>query len=161
MGSVSWGCVCWGSSGSVSLALFFRSASAALCFAKGQVQGAKLLGIVLLVVGLGLPLAYFVSFALSMKQQIVNQGLKRPRHVYTLVLTERAKGISVSNETEHADYEWKKIHHVYRGLLDTYIFITPARGFILPHHCIEEGEEELWDLIRRKVDPLRTTDLRK
>lgn len=135
--------------------------SAALCFVKGQVQGAKLLGAVLLVVGLGLPLAYFASFALSMKQQIVSQGLKRPKLVYTLVLTDKAKGIGVSNETEQADYEWKKTHHVYRNLLDTYLFITPARGFILPHHCIEEGEDALWDLIRRKVPQERTTDLRK
>lgn len=135
--------------------------SAAICFIMGHVRGAKLLGTVLLLVGTGLPLSYFATFASSMKQQILSQGLKRPKHVYTLVLTEKAKGISVSNETEHAEYEWKKVHHIYRNLLDTYIFITPARGFILPHHCIEEGEEELWNLIRRKVDPLHTTDLRK
>lgn len=136
-------------------------ASAAVCFVMNHVSGAKLLGTVLLVVGLGLPLTYFTSFALSLKQQVITQGLKRPKHVYTLVLTERAKGISVSNETEQAAYEWKKIHHVYRDTLDTYLFITPARGFILPHHCIEEGEDALWDLICRKVPAERRTDLRK
>lgn len=135
--------------------------SAAICFVMGHVRGAKLLGSVLLIAGLGLPLSYFATFASSMKQQVLTQGLKRPKHVYTLVLTERAKGIGVSNETEQADYEWKKIHHVYRDTLDTYLFITPARGFILPHHCIEEGEDALWDLICRKVPAERRTDLRK
>ena len=135
--------------------------SAAVCFIMGHVRGAKLLGGVLLLVGLGLPMSYFATFASSMKQQILAQGLKRPKHVYTLVLSEKAKGIAVSNETEHAEYEWKKVHHVYRDLLATYIFITPARGFILPHTCIEEGEEALWDLLRKKIPEERRTDLRK
>ena len=135
--------------------------SAVICFVMGHVRGAKLLGTVLLLVGLGLPLSYFATFASSMKQQIVNQGLKRPKLVYTLELSEKAKGISVSNETEQAAYEWKKIHHVYRALLDTYLFITPARGFILPHHCIEEGEDALWELISKKVPAERRTVLKK
>lgn len=135
--------------------------SAVICFVMGHVRGAKLLGTVLLLVGLGLPMSYFATFASSMKQQIVNQGLKRPKLVYTLELSEKAKGISVSNETEQAAYEWKKIHHVYRDLLDTYLFITPARGFILPHHCIEEGEDALWELISKKVPAERRTVLKK
>lgn len=135
--------------------------SAVICFIMGHVRGAKLLGSVLLLVGLGLPLSYFATFASSMKQQVLSQGLKRPKLVYTLVLSEKAKGISVSNETEQADYEWKKVHHVYRDLLATYIFITPARGFVLPHQCIEEGEDALWDLLRKKIPESRRTDIRR
>ncbi len=135
--------------------------SAAICFAMSHVRGALLLGWVLAIVGLGLPFTYFSTFANSMKQQILAQGLKRPRHVYTLVLSERAKGISVSNEKEHADYEWKNVHHVYRDLTATYLFITKDRGFILPHQCIEEGEDALWDLLRKKIPELRRSDIRR
>ncbi len=135
--------------------------SAAICFCMSHVRGAKLLGWVLLIVGLGLPFSYFSSFAVSMKQQILAQGLKRPKHVYTLVLYEKAKGISVSNDKEHADYEWKIVHHAYRDQLATYLFITKERAFILPHSCIEEGEDALWQLLYKKLPVERCTDLRK
>lgn len=136
-------------------------ASAAICFLMNHVRGAVLLGSVLALVGIGMPLSYFGSFAASLKKQILTLGLSRPQHVYTLILTEKAKGIGVSNEKEHADYEWKQVHHIYRDELATYLFMTRERAFILPHFCIEEGEDALWKLICKKVDKARTTDLRK
>jgi hypothetical protein len=135
--------------------------SAAVCFFMNHVRGAVLLGWVLTLVGIGLPLSYFATFASSLKQQILSQGLKRPKHVYTLVLSERAKGISVSNETEHVDYEWKNVHHVYRDQTATYLFMNQARGFVLPHQCIEEGDDALWELLRKKVPEQRRTELYK
>ena len=136
-------------------------ASGCVCLFMNHIQGAVLLGTVLMIVGLGLPLAYFASFALSVKQQVVASDLRRPRHVYTLELTPKAKGIAVSNEKEHAEFEWKKIHHAYRDLMATYLFITPRRGFILPHDCVEEGEDALWELLQKKLPADRCTDIRK
>ena len=133
--------------------------SAAICFIMNHVRGAVLLGWVLLLVGTGLPLSYFSSFAASMKQQILTQGLKRPQLVYTLELTKKGKGICVDNGREHADYAWKDVHHVYQDKEATYLFMTPARAFILPHFCIEEGEEALWELICEKIDAKRRTVL--
>lgn len=130
----------------------------AVCFVMNHVRGAVLLGSVLLLVGLGMPLSYFATFASSLKKQILALGLVRPLHVYTLVLTEKAKGIRVSNEKEQADYEWKQVHHVYRDTLATYLFITKERGFILPHDCIEEGEDALWNLLRKKLPAERRTE---
>lgn len=135
--------------------------SAIVCFIMNHVRGAVLLGGVLMFVGLGLPLSYFASFSASIKSQILRMGLSRPQHVYTLVLTQKASGISVSNEKEQADYEWKMVHHVYRDVLATYLFMTKERAFILPHSCIEEGDDELWKLITKKVPAERCTDLRK
>ena len=136
-------------------------ASGCVCLFMNHIQGAVLLGTVLMIVGLGLPLAYFASFALSVKQQVVASDLRRPRHVYTLELTAKAKGIAVSKEKEHAEFEWKKIHHAYRDLMATYLFITPRRGFILPHDCVEEGEDALWELLQKKLPADRCTDIRK
>lgn len=134
---------------------------AAVCFVMGHVRGAKLLGTVLLMVGIGMPFSYFSAFAGSMKRQILTLGLSRPQHVYSLELTAKAKGIAVSNEKEQASYEWKMVHHAYRDLLATYLFITKDRAFILPHDCCEEGEDALWELIRGKLPAERCTDLRK
>lgn len=135
--------------------------SAIICFAMRHVQGAVLLGTVLLAVGLGLPAVYFGSFFSSVKKEVINQGLKRPRLVYTLTLTEKNKGIAVTNETQKAEYEWKQVHHAYRDTLATYLFITRDRAFILPNECVEEGEDELWKLLMWKLGALRCTDLSK
>ena len=95
-----------------------------ICLYMSHVRGASLLGFVLMLVGIGLPLSHFGNFAASMKRQILAMGLKRPQHVYTLVLTDKAKGIAVSNDREKADYEWKIVHHVYRDVLATYLYRT-------------------------------------
>lgn len=135
------------------------SVSAIICFAMNHVQGANLLGTVLLVVGLGVPAVYFTTFFSSLKQQILLHGLKRPKLVYTLELTGKAAGIAVRNETEQAEYEWKRVFHAYRDREATYLFITRDRGFILPHSCVEEGEDALWALISKKLPPERRTVL--
>ena len=136
-------------------------ASACICFLMNQVEGAVMLGTVLLVVGLGMPTVYFATFFSSLKKQVLASGLKRPQLVYTLELTEQAKGIGVSNEKEQAAYEWKSVFHVYRDTLATYLFMTRDRAFILPHTCIEEGDDALWQLLAKKVPKERCTDLRK
>ena len=135
------------------------SVSAIICFIMHHVEGAILLGSVLLLVGLGMPLVYFVSFFSSLRKQILSQGLKRPQKVYTLCLTEKANGIGISNDREQADYKWKDVHHVYRDQIATYLYMTPGRAFILPHTCIEEGWEELWKLLEKKIPAEKRTIL--
>lgn len=135
--------------------------AACICFIMNHVNGAVMLGTVLLVVGLGMPAVYFGTFFSSLKKQVLAYGLKRPQQVYTLELTDKAKGIGVSNEKEQAAYEWKSVFHVYRDTLATYLFMTRDRAFILPHTCVEEGEDALWELLNKKVPEARRTDLRK
>lgn len=135
--------------------------SAAICYYMNHVDGAVLLGNVLLTIGLGMPLVYFATFFSSLKKQVLHHGLKRPQLVYTLELTQKETGIRVYNEKEQAEYPWKQVFHVYRDTLATYLFLSPDRAFILPHTCIEEGEEALWKLLNKKVPEKRRTDLRK
>lgn len=132
----------------------------AVCFVMNHVRGAVLLGFVLMFVGVGMPLSYFANFASSLKKQILAQGLSRPQHVYTLILTEKAKGIQVFNEKEHADYEWKRVHHVYHDLYATYLYITPQRAFLLPHTCIEEDPDALLQLLKKKLPSEKITILK-
>lgn len=136
------------------------SISACICFIMKHVEGAVMLGTVLLIVGLGMPALFLLNFHKSLKSQILANGLTRPQEVYTLDLDEKSNKIHVKNQTEQAEYPWNKIHHVYRDTLATYLFITPQRAFILPHTCVEEPED-LWALIHKKVPQEKTTDLRK
>lgn len=121
--------------------------SAAICLTRPQ---GTVLGIVLAVVALGLPCAYFLSFFLSVNQQIRAQGLSsRPLRAYILTMEEQDKLIHIANEREHVDYPWKKVHHVYRDTLATYLYVTPRQAFILPHTCVDP--DKLWSLMEKKL----------
>lgn len=135
--------------------------SACICFLMRQVDGAILLGAVLLIVGLGMPCIYFLSFFRSLNRQIIENDLLRPKKVYTLHLTDGDAGIAVDNGREHVDYRWSNVYRVYRDTLATYLYITPERAFLLPHDCVEESADALWKLIGRNVPSDRIVDLRK
>lgn len=137
------------------------SVSACICFLMRQVDGAVILGTVLLIVGLGMPCIYFLNFFRSLNRQIAANDLSQPKKVYALCLTDKAKGIAIENDREHADYGWADVHCVYRDKLATYLYITPERAFILPHDCIDESPDALWALIARNVANDRIVDLRK
>lgn len=133
--------------------------SAVICLSMDRIRGGTFLGVVLLTVGLGLPCAYFLSFLLSVNQQIRQMGLARPKRVYTLTFGEQDKLIHIVNEKDHLDYPWKKVHHVYRDLTATYLYVTPRQAFILPDTSLEVEPEELLTLIRRKISPEKYTEI--
>lgn len=133
---------------------------ACVCFLMHHVDGAVMLGCVLLLVGLGMPLVYFATFFSSLKKEVLKHGLSRPQNVYTLTLTPKAQGIGIRNETEQADYSWKDVFHVFRDHDATYLYMTPDRAFILPHDCIPEGPDALWELVTKKLPADRCTVLK-
>lgn len=123
--------------------------SGLICYALARVEGAVMLGTLLLVIGLGLPVFYFVTFFFSLLKQI--RMHKLPRCVYTLTLDAGSKTISIANDQEQISYEWKKVHHVYQGKTATYLYANPVRAFILPHYFVEGGKDALWTLLRKKL----------
>lgn len=131
---------------------------AMVCYGMHHVEGAVMLGTVLLIVGLGMPISYFTAFFTSLSKQIKTQGL--PKKVYTLHLSTNARGIAIENDREHADYAWKDVFHVYRDKNATYLFMAPTRAFILPHACVEEGADALWSLLRQKLPVEKCTALK-
>lgn len=136
------------------------SPCALVCYLMNHVDGAVMLGTVLLIVGLGMPIFYFADFFLSLRKQVIAQGLKRPQNVYNLELTKEKKGIHISNGKESADYAWKDVYHVYRDTICTYLYMTPARAFLLPHTCLGDHEpDELWALITSQIPAEKTTVL--
>ena len=133
-------------------------ASAALCFTRTGTPGAMLLGNVLLAVGLGLPCVYFAYFFSSLNRQVRQQGLTRPQKVYTVTLEDKAKGILADNGREQLHYEWKSVHHAYRNLTATYLYLTPQRALILPHSCMEDPDQ-LWALLTKRLPKEKCTRL--
>ena len=121
--------------------------SAIICFIMHKVDGAVLLGSVLLVVGLGMPVVYFLSFFLNLKEEIKKQKLKDGRYVYTVNLDSSA--IHVRNDKEEANYQWDKAYKAYRNYDAIYLYITSERAFIIPSDKTEQ--DKTWDLITKKM----------
>lgn len=132
---------------------------AIVCFLMHHVDGAVLLGSVLLAVGLGMPAVYFSTFFSSLHKEIKNQKLKPARQVYTLELTGQPDGIFIRNKTEKATYKWEQVFHVYKDKNATYLFLSAQRGFILPHECVPNGGDSLWELITSMLPDTRCTIL--
>ena len=132
---------------------------ACVCYIMHHVDGAVMLGTVLLTVGLGMPLVYFLTFFSSLKKECKNQKLTPPRLVYTLELSDKPDGIFIRNKKEKATYKWEQAFHAYRDKDATYLFLTAARGFILPHDCVAEGSDALWTLISQMLPEDRRTIL--
>lgn len=133
---------------------------ACICFLMHHVSGAIMLGTVLLLVGLGMSLSYFLLFFHSLRVQIKQLGLYVPKLFYSLELSPKADGIHIDNGKEQADYQWKQVHHVYRDKDATYLFITPQRAFILPHDYVQGDIDELWAFLQKKLSSDRCSVLR-
>lgn len=131
------------------------SAAAVICFVLHARRGAVLLGSILLVVALGLPAAYFLSFYLSLRKQ--SAGLAGEKHVYTLELHDDDRGIAVDSGDEHAAYPWEQVFHIYRTETASYLYITPQRAYLIPHGCVKGGADSLWALAGRWIPEDRQT----
>lgn len=126
-------------------------AAAALCFILHARRGAVLLGGALLAVALGLPAAWLLNFGVSLRRQAKAAGLSGGKHVYTLELQDDEAGVAVDSGKERAAYSWEQVFHVYRNKTASYLYITPQRAFLIPHDCVEGGEDALWNLFGRCI----------
>ncbi len=130
--------------------------SAIISFIMHTVDGAVMLGLVLLLVGLGVPVVYFVNFFLSLQKQVKLQNLNPPRLVYTLHFEENSDAIEISNETEHVRYQYKDVYHAYYEKDSIYLFITKDRAFLLPLSLLED-QDKMWNLLVTKLGTERCT----
>jgi len=129
-------------------------AFALACFAfRDSRGGAVLLGVVLLLVGLGLPAAYVVSFLLSVRKQSRHMGLDGTRTAYTLHL--RDEGIQVVSGKETAEFQWEQLFRAYRVPGCIYLYVSQQRAFLLP----EAGQgDSVWALLMKKLPAEKLED---
>ena len=127
------------------------SAFAAVCFLGRKTHAqATLLGGVLLGVGLVLPIVWFGMFFASVRRQAKRSGLSPDTVQYTVTLSD-AK-IHVSKSREAADFQWQNVHLARREKGCIYLYVSPARAFLLPD-C--EETDRAWQLITEKLDPAK------
>ena len=103
---------------------------------------------VLLVVGIGLPIVYVGSFLSQVNIQAARQKLKPARAVYTVTL--REPGILVKNDRKdegRLEMEWSAIQHAFRKKGCIYLYVTPAKAFLLPDGQADAPDREVWQYL--------------
>lgn len=133
---------------------------AAVCFAqRGQRQQAGLLGGVLLAVGLGLPIVYFLTFFYSVYKQARQLKGKKAPLAYTVELS--PDQIAVTAGEQRQEYRWEDILYVYRIRHSTCVYISRSRAYLLPADDDGREEEKRWALLCEHVSDKKRRDLRK
>ena len=100
---------------------------------------------VLLAVGIGLPVVYFGSFLSQVNMQSLQSKLKPARSVYTV--TFRESGILVENNQRQEDpleMDWDSVQKAFRRKGCIYLYVTPAKAFLLPDGQADVPDEEVW-----------------
>lgn len=122
----------------------FLSLCAGVCYAlRDRAQGTMALVSALLVVGIGLPAAYFASFFASIRQQNRRMGLDKPKAVYTVTLD--GGGVHVDAGGQHMDHPWDALYRAYRRPDAVYLYPSPKQAYLLPF--ADTDPEALWALL--------------
>ena len=134
-----------------ALFLLIFLAFSLIAFASGKEQSG-MLGSLLLAVGLLLPLAYLLSFLLQVHDQCRRLGLKKPRPVYTINLTENE--MRVINDIKPEDelrLAYDALYGAYRVKGAYYLYAAPARAFILPDGQYTLSPAEMWAFLSERM----------
>lgn len=132
---------------------------AAVCFSQsGQREQAALLGGVLLAVGLGLPLVYFLTYFYSVYKQARQLKSKAPP-AYSVELSQ--EHIAVTAGEQRVEYQWADILYAYRIRHSTCLYVAANRAYLLPAADDEREEQKRWALLCEHIPNKKRRDLRK
>ena len=142
--------------GPLAFALAFGGFSA-LCYTQAhKIQGAWLLGTVLLAIGLGLPMAYFTNFFLSVKARGKGLGDANAPIAYTVRL--REEGVMAEQGKERVTLSWQQMYAAVRLSHSLCLYVSPRQAYLLPGEAGEKEGEEVWDWIRDHMPKEKQTD---
>ena len=107
---------------------------------------------VLLAVGLGLPVVYIGTFLSQVNIQAVNNRLKPPRLVYTVRLDKDSLIVENNQKKEETlCLPWRDVQRAFRGRGCVYVYVTPARAFLLPSGQADAPDAAVWDFLCRHM----------
>ena len=107
---------------------------------------------VLLAVGLGLPVVYIGTFLSQVNIQAVNNRLNPPRLVYTVRLDKDSLIVENNQKKEETlCLPWRDVQRAFRGKGCIYVYVTPARAFLLPSGQADAPDAAVWDFLCRHM----------
>lgn len=114
---------------------------------------------VLLIIGLGLPAVYILSFLRSVRIKTKQLRLGSAPAAYTVTLTP-AK-ITVTDGRQKAEYPWEAVIYACRLQRSVCLYASESRAYLLPNPERETEEARRWAMITEHIPPERRKDLRK
>ncbi|MCL2856389.1 MAG: YcxB family protein [Oscillospiraceae bacterium] len=124
----------------------------------------RVLGSMVLFIGLVIPVSQVWGFFRSIKMQIKAYDLEHPKTVYSLCFAQEPNGIEVTNHgggDEPLRYEWDNLYGVYRVDGCVYLYVLPNKAFLLPDGQALEGTDALWEMLTKMLPPEKLHDRRK
>ena len=115
-----------------------------------------LIAAVLLVVGIGLPLVYIGTFLSQVNMQAARAKLKPARPVYTVTM--RDEGVRIVNDQkaeEPQEVSWDSVHKAFRRKGCIYLYVTPAKAFLLPDRQADAPDHEVWNYLVKHLGAAR------
>ena len=113
---------------------------AAVCFAlRGSREQAVLIGTVLLVVGLGLPAAYVLSFYLSVRRR--EKALKAAGSPVAYHIRLDEGGLSARQGEKEERCPWEQVAGAWRLRRCLCVYVDERRAYLLPPRTEEQGEQ--------------------
>lgn len=115
------------------------------------VRKLRIPGILLLVIGFGLPAVYYWTFYRSVLRS-ANQYDGRKK-AYTVTLDDR--GVTVSKGRQNVTHEWSSIHSAHRLKTCICIYTDPAHAILLAGRNTVSRFDDVMEFIRGHVDESR------
>lgn len=110
-----------------------------------------LAGLVLALVGLGLPVVYFASYSSSIRLQAEQLRLDKPRPAYDVTIGRALHIVNTMKKEPAQELSWENVFGVWRGKEATYLYATPQKAFILPDGQSDATPEEIWTALEEKL----------
>lgn len=128
------------------------------CLFSGK-QQAWLMFALLAVIGIGMPAVYVGTYLHQVKKQSDAFGLKKPRAMYTVILSK--ENVTVRNDFKaepEVTLAWDKIFGAVRVKGAIYLYAVRTRAFILPNGQSDAADGEVWAYLTSFLPANRVSD---
>lgn len=137
-------------------------AFAVVCFLLKDKAQSAFIGSLLMIIGLSLPAVYITSYLAQINAQIKQFQLKKkPRKAYTLTLGDDIRIVNDMKPEPEVTLPWDKVFGVWRGKDAAYLYVTPAKAFLLPDGQADVNPGQLWDFLETKLPAEKLHGIRK
>lgn len=143
----------------LAFALILGAFALACFLLRRRADQAVFMGVILLIVGLGLPAVYILSFLYSVGSKAKQLKLKSAPVAYTVTLS--PAGVTVTDGKQKAEYPWEAVICACRLQHSVCLYASESRAYLLPNPEREAEDARRWAMITEHIPAERRKDLRK
>lgn len=135
--------------------------SAIICFLLKDRPQLTYIGIGLAVLGLIMPIVWFIGFPKQVKAQAERMALKEPRPLYALTFDDEGVSIQLDGKEETELFPWASLYCFYRTQEAIYFYAKKDMAFLVPSGCGDASDIVLWNMITSHLPASKAHDMLK